>query len=212
MDYKRQVEERRIKRVIEKLQRNRFEAVYAADRDEARAIALSYVPEGATVSVGGSSTLRECGIIDALERGNYNYLDRYEKGLTPEEVNEVFLKAIRGDCYLLSANAVTETGELFNIDGNSNRVAPLAFGPKTVVVVAGYNKIVPDLEMARIRTQRSACPPNAVRLETGTPCAITGKCEDCHVPGRMCCNTMITSYNRIPGRIKVILVGEELGF
>ena len=116
------------------------------------------------------------------------------------------------DCYLTSCNAVTEQGELYNVDGNANRVAAMTYGPKSVICVVGYNKIVPNLEAAVARVEQVAAPANAVRLHRKTPCTVTGRCEDCHSPDRICCTTVIHRQQRVPGRIKVILVGEELGY
>ena len=112
----------------------------------------------------------------------------------------------------MSSNAVTEEGELYNVDGNSNRVAALAYGPDSVIVVAGCNKIVPDIAAAVERVKKIAAPVNATRLHCSTPCAKTGECMNCHSDGRICCNYLVSAQQRHQDRIKVILVGEELGY
>ena len=124
----------------------------------------------------------------------------------------MFREAFFCDTYLTGTNAVTEEGELYNVDGNGNRVSAMIFGPKSVIVVAGYNKIVPNLEAARKRVREVSAPANAVRLDTKTPCKIIGTCRDCHSDERMCCSYVTLGQQRIKGRIKVIIVGESLGF
>ena len=124
----------------------------------------------------------------------------------------IFRQAFTCDTYLMSANAITENGELYNVDGNGNRVAALMFGPKSVIVIAGWNKIVPDLEAARQRVRQIAAPANTTRLNTQTPCKVLGSCQDCHSDSRICCDYTVLGQQRIKGRVKVILVGEELGY
>lgn len=127
-------------------------------------------------------------------------------------MKQIYRDAFSADTYLMSANAITETGELYNVDGNSNRVAALAFGPEQVIVLAGYNKIVPDMAAAVTRVEKIAAPANATRLHCQTPCAVTGECGHCNAPGRICCNYMVTGFQRQKNRVKVILIGEELGY
>ena len=154
----------------------------------------------------------ECGILQLLRSGDYHFLDRSAPGLTPEQSKGMLKQAFLADVYLLSANAITENGELYNVDGNSNRVAALAFGPDSVIVVAGYNKIVADLPAAVERVKKIAAPANATRLHCKTPCAAVGECMDCHSDGRICCNYLVSAQQRHQDRIKVILVGEPLGY
>ena len=168
------------------------------------------IPEGATVANGGSMTLAETGVMDLLASGRYEFLDR--TGLAGEELGKLYRRVFSADWYLASANAITEAGEIYNVDGNSNRVAAITFGPENVLLVVGCNKIVKDLAAAKERVEAIAAPANTVRLSCATPCAVTGKCEHCHSPARICCTTAIHSFQRIPGRIKVLLVGEPLGF
>ena len=154
-------------------------------------------------------TLSECGVLEHLKSDRYNYLDRYAAGA---DVQKIFRQAFFCDTYITSTNAVTEAGELYNIDGNGNRVAAMLFGPKSVIVVAGYNKIVANLEEARTRLRQIAAPANAVRLNMATPCKVLGSCKDCHSDGRICCDYVVMSQQRVANRVKVILVGEQLGY
>ena len=199
-------------RTAEALKKNNFYCKCAENREEALEIVKSLINEGDSVSVGGSVTLSELGILEMLKDGPYNYLDRYEKGLSRAQMEEIYVKSLMTDVYLTSSNAITEDGELYNIDGNSNRVAAMLYGPKSVIVVAGYNKIVKDLDAAKIRLKEIAAPANAIRLNMGTPCTITGKCCDCSSENRICANTIIMARQRKKDRIKVILVAEELGY
>ncbi len=202
--------EKRIQRTVQALKNNAMDAWYVKTAAEVVPLAASLMPEGATVACGGSVTLAETGVMQLLAGGRYHFLDR--AGLSGEALQKVFRDAFSADWYCMSSNAITEQGELYNVDGNANRVAALAYGPTNVLVVAGYNKIVPDLAAADARVRAVAAPANTARLSCKTPCAVTGRCEGCHSPGRICCSTLICAQQRVPGRIKVILVGEELGF
>ena len=149
---------------------------------------------------------------DLLRSGAYHFLDRGAPGLTPEDIGKIYRQIFSADCYFASANAVTEAGEVLNVDGNANRVAAITFGPASVILVVGSNKIVKDLAAADARVKAVAAPANAKRLSCKTPCAVTGQCENCQSPGRICCTYVLHRYQRVPGRIKVILVGQELGY
>ena len=177
--------------------------------EEAVDVVESLMNEGDTVTVGGSMTLFEAGIMELLRSGKYNFLDRYEKDA---DVQGIYEAAFTSDVYLMSSNAITENGELYNVDGNGNRVAALTWGPKSVIVVAGYNKIVKDVEEAKTRVKEIAAPANATRLGVETPCTKTGHCMNCASPKRICATTVITGRQRVQNRIKVVLVGEELGY
>ena len=214
--------DKRIEKTIKALQNNNMNAYYANDSKEAIAIAQTIVAEGATISHGGSVTLKEAGFIDLFNSGKYTYLDRSKPGLTPEEIMEVYRKTFSADAYFTSSNAITEKGELYNVDGNSNRVAAMLFGPDKVVVVAGVNKIVADVAEAADRVKRHAAPPNCVRLDKETYCAKQGKCvtaEDdgdfcagCGSEDRICRNYVVMSKQRTKGRVNVIIVNEKLGY
>lgn len=209
---KRFVIEKRIAKTMANLEKNNMQPFYAKTKEDALKIVESLIPTGQVVACGGSVTLAECGIMDLLRSGRYDFLDRAKPGLTPQESKDILRKAFFADTYLLSANAITENGELYNVDGNSNRVAALVYGPDSVIVVAGYNKIVPDIDAAIQRVKKVAAPINAVRLHCETPCAKVGECMNCHSEGRICCNYVVSAQQRHKNRIKVVLVGEELGF
>lgn len=198
------------KSVIKAMEKRDIEAFYCENSEDAVKKVLSMMEEGSTVASGGSMTLEESGILPAVKEGNYTYLDR-STAKTEEEKSEIYAKTVMADYYLMSSNAVTLDGQLVNIDGNGNRVACLITGPKQVIVVAGMNKLVSNVEEGISRTHNIAAPPNGVRLGLSTPCATTGKCEDCFSPQCMCCQVVITRKCK-NHRIKVILVGEELGY
>ena len=202
--------ERRIQRTMEALRANNMEAYYVKAAAEVRPFVEQMIPEGAVVSNGGSVSLAETGVMDLLASGRYQYLDRSK--VTGEELDALFRQVFSADWYLASTNAVTEAGELYNVDGTANRVAAITFGPRNVLLVVGCNKIVKDIHAAARRVKEIAAPANTDRLNCKTPCAVTGTCADCHSPARICCTTTIHRYHRIPGRIKVLLVGEPLGF
>jgi len=212
----------RVMQVGEKLKKNNMEFYYADTAADVKGIVESLMPEGCTVTHGGSVSMKECGIPELLNSGKYNYIDR-SKASTPEEVKQVYRQAFSADVYISSANAITESGVLYNVDGNSNRIAAIAYGPDSVIIIAGYNKIVHDLNEAEIRVKTEAAPPNCVRLECDTYCASKGEClslskagreitDGCGSDARICCNYLISAQQRHKGRIKVIIVGEELGY
>lgn len=197
--------------LIKKLEQRNMEAHYFATAREALDAILAIIPEGSTVANGGSMTIEEIGLLPAIKSGNYNYIDRYAPK-TKEEQKECFSKTVSSDYYLMSSNAITLDGMLVNIDGAANRVACLAHGPENVIVVAGMNKITTTLDEAVDRVHNIATPANTVRLNKNTPCAQTGVCADCLSPECICCQVLITRRSMIKNRIKVFLIGEELGY
>ncbi len=197
--------------IIKNMKKKNLEGYYYATSAEAVEKALSLMPEGSSLTWGGSVTLAECGLMDAIHEKNYVLIDR-ATAKTPEEAREIYGKQVMADFFLMSSNAVTLDGELVNIDGNSNRVACLCCGPKNVIVIAGMNKVVSTVEEGVDRVHNFAAPPNTVRLNKNTPCAQTGRCADCYSPDCICSQIVITRRSSIPNRIKVILVGEELGY
>ena len=205
------VMEKRIRRAMAAVQRNQMQAFYCERADQVPAFVKEMLPAGCSVSHGGSATLSECGVTALLAQGDYRYLDR-SKANGPEEIGKLYREVFSADWYLTSSNAVTEDGKLYNVDGNSNRVAAIAFGPAHVLVIVGCNKIVRDLDEAMARVQTIAAPANTVRLNCDTPCAESGRCQNCHSPARICCNALITAFQRDPDRVKVLFVGEPLGF
>ena len=201
--------EKRINRTIGNLQNNKMDAYYVKTCAEAVKLCEELCPEGQTVSCGGSATLDQSGIKALLRSGKYQFLDREAKGADPAQIMH---QAFSCDTYFTSTNAVTENGELYNVDGVGNRTAAMLYGPKSVIVVAGYNKIVTDLDAARDRVRSIAAPANAVRLDRKVPCKVLGNCRDCRSDERLCCGFVVFAQQQFKGRIKVILVGEELGF
>jgi len=199
------------KSIIKELDKRNMEGYFCESNEKAVETFLSLLPEGSTVSWGGSESIIECGIMDALKAGNYNLLDRSTVN-GPEEFREFFSKVVLADAFLMSSNALTIKGELVNIDGNSNRLACLLHGPKTVFVIVGMNKLVPDVEAGIGRIRNIACPANAIRLNKTTPCGITGLCGDCYAEGCMCNQIVVTRRSGHPGRIKILLVAENLGY
>ncbi len=202
----------KIKKIIENLNKNNLEAYYLEKKEQAVECVKGLMHDGDTVACGGSQTLFETGVIELLRSDKYHFYDRHAPGLSTEQIMEVHRQAFCCDTYLSGTNAITENGELFNVDGVGNRVAALAFGPKNVIVVSGYNKIVKNLEAAEERVKNIAGPCNCIRLDCSTPCRETGFCRDCSSSGRICSDYMILKHQMIKGRIKVIIIGEELGY
>ena len=205
------VNQKKIEQTMRALKSNNMEAYLAENTDELKKIVDGIVADGETVSFGGSMTLFETGLIEHMRERKVELLDRYEKGLSGEEIGEIFRKTFFADSYLTSTNAVTEKGELYNVDGNGNRVAAMIFGPKKVIVVAGVNKIVKDEQEARDRVVNISAPANAKRLNMNTPCAKTGNCSYCNSPDRICKSyTLIKKQD--PGRIHVIFLNDDFGY
>lgn len=215
--------EKRISKTIRNLEKNNMMACYVESKADVIGKVAELMKDGETVSIGGSMTLFECGVIDHLRSGRYDFHDRYKEGLTRAETEEIFRKAFFADTYISSTNAVTENGELYNVDGNSNRVAAICYGPKSVIIIVGYNKIVDDIDAAVSRVKRTAAPANCVRLSCNTYCSEKGECmslqsgdsgmaSGCGSPSRICCSYVVSGYQRVKNRIKVIIVGEELGY
>ena len=210
-----------LEQTAEALRRNNMDAYCVDTKDEAVALLKSLLKTGDSVGVGGSRTLDELGVIELLRSGEYRFIDRYESGLTPDQLREKYVAALGADVFLCSSNAVTMNGELYNVDGMSNRVAALCYGPRSVILVVGKNKIVPDLKAAEHRVKTIAAPLNAQRLHCDTYCRTQNVCKQadgeyctdgCGSPARICCTYVTMGHQRIAGRIKVILVDEQLGF
>ena len=196
--------------VVEAMKKRGFEAYYVSTAEEAREKALELIPENSVVSWGGSITIDEIGLKQAVIDRGCKVINR-DEAESPEERMELMRKALTCDVFLMSVNAVSEGGQLVNIDGNGNRVAALCYGPKEVIVVAGMNKVAGNLEEAYARARKFAAPVNAQRFNLATPCGKTGLCADCLSPECICSQIVVTRRSS-GGRIKVILVGEELGF
>lgn len=212
MSVREQYNEKLAETVIRNLEKRQMAAFYCPSAAEARDMALSFVKEGNSVSFGGSMTLEETGILEALRnRGDIRLIDR-ANARNAQETKQIFRDALSADCYFMSTNALTEDGELVNIDGNGNRLAALIYGPDQVIIVTGLNKVVPTVEDAVRRVRHTATPLNCIRLNRNTPCASTGTCADCLAPDCICNQVVITRRSGNPDRIKVILVGEALGY
>lgn len=197
--------------IIKNLARRNIEAFYYNDSKSMVADILTKIPAGSSVTSGGSQSITECGLIDAIKGGSYVFLDR-SVAKTPEEKREFFGKAVMSDVYLMSTNAITYDGELINIDGNGNRLACLMQGPKEVFIIVGMNKFVGSIEEGIHRIENIAAPANIQRLQKDTPCHTLGRCAHCLSKDSICSHTVITRRSGHPGRIKVFIVPENLGY
>ena len=200
--------EKLAKKVIKGLESRNMAGYYAKDKDEALRTALGLIKEGSTITMGGAMSAHEIGLVEALKKGDYNFVDRDQM----EDKKAAALAAYSADVFLTSTNAMTEDGILVNIDGNANRVSAIAHGPEKVIVIAGMNKLCDDLDGAMKRARNVAAPTNAQRFGIDTPCSKTGSCMDCKSPDTICCQFLITRYSRHKDRIHVILVNDILGF
>lgn len=204
--------DKRVERTAMQLEKNNIKTHYVKTKEALHQCIKAIVPVKGVVSVGGSMTLFETDTLSLLRNGDYTFLDRYEDGLQAEDIRKIYLESFNADAYFASANAITEDGLIYNVDGNGNRVAAIAYGPKKVVLVVGTNKIVKDLPAAIERNRSISAPTNCLRLATQTPCVHTGKCEDCTSPERICCTYTVTGYQRQKERIHVIFVDGNYGF
>ena len=194
--------------VIKGLESRNMTGYYAANREEALKLALSLIPKGSSVTMGGAMSAHEIGLVEAVKTGNYRFIDRDAAA----DKRAAMLAAYDADVFLSSCNAMTEDGILVNIDGNANRVSAICQGPKKVIFIVGMNKVCPDPDTAMKRARNVAAPVNAQRFGLSTPCVKTGKCMDCKSPDTICCQFLVTRFSRHPGRIHVILVNDSLGF
>lgn len=197
--------------VIDKFRLRGIKGYYCSNKEDALKMALSLMPSGSSIAWGGSESIKEIGLIDAVKTGDYTFYDRAEAN-TPEEKSAMYAKHVTSDFFLCSSNAITYDGKLINIDGTGNRTACMIHGPKNVIVIAGMNKVVATEEAAINRASNVAAPPNGLRLSLNTPCTNLGRCTDCLVDDCMCCATVIIRKSKPSGRIIVILVGENLGY
>ncbi|MBO7649377.1 MAG: lactate utilization protein [Lachnospiraceae bacterium] len=195
-------------KVIAGLKSRNMTGYYAETKEDALKQALSLIPEGSTIGMGGCMSAIEIGLTDALKSGNYHFIDRDRM----EDKRAAMLQTYDADFFLTSANAMTEDGVMINVDGNSNRVSAIAQGPKKVICIVSMNKICPDPDSAMKRARGVAAPTNAQRFGLATPCSKTGSCMNCKSPDTICCQILITRYSRHKDRIHVILVGEPVGY
>jgi L-lactate utilization protein LutB len=212
---------KRVNRVSNGLVKNNMAFYYAETKEEVPSIVASLLSTGDVVATGGSVTLKQCGVLDLLRSDKYKYLDREAVG--SDSIEQLYRASFSANAYLCSANAITENGELYNVDGNSNRIAAIAYGPKSVIIVAGYNKIVKNIDEAVKRVKSLSAPANSQRLNCATYCYEKGECislnkdsseicSGCESDSRVCCNYLISAHQRHKDRIKVIIVGEQLGY
>ncbi|MBR0163420.1 MAG: lactate utilization protein [Lachnospiraceae bacterium] len=210
-DYRKERQQKRAETVIRGLKSRGMEGYYAETKEEALKKALSLIPEGSKIGWGGSFSVNEIGLKEAVLNGNYEVKNR-DTAKTPEEKREAEIFGYASDFFLTSSNAVTEDGVLVNIDGSGNRVSAIASGPRHVLMIVGMNKITKNVDDAVYRARNIAAPINTQRFPIRTPCKTTGACADCKSPDNICCSFLITRFCRDAGRIKVILVNEDLGF
>lgn len=203
--------EKRGQILVKNLQSRHFEAYYCANREAALKKALELIPAGASVGWGGAMSCEQIGLMKALHAGNYRPIDR-SLARSPEEREQMMRQMLLADVFLTGANGISLDGQMVNIDGNGNRVAAIIYGPGSVIVVAGMNKVEDTLEAAMVRARTVAAPMNNQRFGNDNPCSVTGTCGNCKHETCICNQIVITRHCRPAGRIKFILVGEELGF
>ncbi len=215
---------KQIETLFKNLEKNRIQPIFAETRADAAKIVKEMLFDGCVITAGGSMSLKECGIDKILNDPRYTFKDRAKWGITPQEQQDCFKASIGADFFFCSSNAITEKGELLNVDGFANRISSIAFGPKKVVMVVGVNKIVPDLKSAFLRVKKIAAPKNCVRLGVDNPCAKLGHCvsllnspdpdfaDGCSLDSRICCDYLVSAMQRQKDRITVILVNESIGY
>ena len=197
---------------FENLQSRKMTGHYFDDSPALLNWLTSEIPAGATIGLGDSETLVEAGILDFLRQPQFHLLDKYRPNITREEKQQIYQQNFSADCFFLGANALSQTGEIIQIDGNGSRVAPMIYGPKKVYVIAGVNKLCPSLEDAQTRARQTAGPLDAKRLGKTTPCVALLKCVDCRHPKRICNSFVTLSSQFDPDRITVCLINKNLGY
>ena len=196
--------------LVKNLKNRHFDAWYCETKEDALAKALELIPEGSVVGWGGALTCQQIGLMDVMRSGSYRAIDR-DKCTTLDERDNPKKDCFRADVYLTGANALSLDGQMVNIDGTGNRLAAICYGPGTILVVAGMNKVEDTLEAAMTRARTVAAPMNKQRFPNQTPCEVSGSCADCKAEGCICNQVLVTRHCRPAGRIKFILVGEDLG-
>lgn len=196
--------------LVKNLRSRHFEAYFCENKEQALQKALELIPKGSTVGWGGAMSAQQIGLLEAINHGQYNAIDR-DKAPNPEARIKAMKSCLLADVFITGANALSMDGQMVNIDGNGNRVAAIVYGPESIIVIAGMNKVMDTLEAAVIRARTIAAPMNKQRFQNQTPCEVTGTCGDCKSEGCICNQILITRNSKPAGRIKVILVGEELG-
>ena len=209
-DPRKEYYEKRGQLLVKNLKQRHFDAWYCADKEEALEKAMELLPEGASIGWGGAMSAVQIGLMDQVRAGNFRAIDR-DATNTQEERKAAMKQCLLADVFITGANAISMDGQMVNIDGVGNRVAAIVYGPGTVLVIAGMNKVVDTLEDAKRRARTIAAPMNKQRFAAQTPCMVTGSCGDCLSPGCICNQILVTRNCNPAGRIKVILVGEDLG-
>ncbi len=204
--------EKRIARTIESLERNNMNGYYVKGEEELLEKLNELVTDSSVVSVGGSMTLFETGVIDYLRDRNITFLDRYKEGLKSDEKKELYREVFSANYFLTSSNAITEKGEIYNVDGTGNRVAAMIYGPDKVIIIAGYNKIVSSLDEAKYRNQKISAPANVKRLNMDCPCLKTGYCVNCNSNQKICNIYTVIDRQFDKDRIHVIFLNNEYGY
>lgn len=196
--------------VIEGLKKRNMEGFYCATKAEAADMIMGMIAPGSKVTWGGSSSMKDLGLVEKIQNGDYTVIEypAHEKEIAG---NPIYQNVVGADYFIMGTNAITVNGELINVDGASNRVGCLVHGPKHVIVIAGLNKLVKNVEDGYNRIQTQICPIIADATNRKTPCGVAGFCADCHSPECMCCNIVVTRHSRYTGRIKVVIVGENVG-
>ena len=208
MDPKQKFYNKRGELLVKNLRSRHYEAYYCETKEEALAKALELIPKGASVGWGGAMSAKQIGLLDAVNHGHYLAIDR-DKAPNPEARKQAMKDCLLTDVFITGANALD--GQMVNIDGNGNRVAAIVYGPENILVIAGMNKVMDTLEAAVIRARTIAAPMNKQRFDLQTPCEVTGTCGDCKSESCICNQILITRNSKPAGRIKVVLVGEDLG-
>ena len=206
------VYQKQIEKTIKALEKNNMNGYFIKSKEELIEKLNELVKKDSVVACGGSQTLFETGIIDFLRSGEFNFLDRYKEGLSSSDIKDIYIKSFSSDVYFTSTNAITENGELYNVDGNGNRVAAMLYGPEKVIVICGKNKIVKDIESAINRNKFISAPANAKRLHINTPCKVSGECMDCNSNDRICCEYTVIKRQRNKDRIHVMFLNEDFGY
>lgn len=201
-----------LQKTIQNLQRRNMGGYYVENTGALLSLLPTLLNTGETIGCGDSVTLEQIGVFDYLRRGPYLFLDKHQPGLSSEEKREIYLQNFRADTFFTGVNAVTEDGRLLNIDGNGSRVAPMLYGPKQIIVVAGTNKLADTLDAAITRARQIAAPLDAKRLGKETPCVKLGRCVDCTHPQRICNDFVLIAGQFIKDRIKVIFIDGDYGF
>lgn len=204
--------DKKVERTIESLKKQNMLGIYIRDRKALFELLEKLIPNNTSVGVGDSMTLFELGVIDFVREKNVDFLDKYSDNLKGDDKKKIYRANFSADTFLTGTNAVTENGELYNIDGNGSRVAPMLYGPDQVIVIVGTNKIVKDLDEAENRVRQIAAPIDAKRLNKNTPCTKVGYCVDCRHEERICNDFVVITGQFQKDRIKVLIVDELLGY